>query len=550
MGVFGLLNFHSFSPPAQAGDVNPFFLWIPRMSRVMMFVALACVLSSSPAHAALNIPITVNLSESVNVTGTPQIAVDVGGTTRYATYTSGTGTNALTFTLAPQAGDVDLDGVTVASPIQLNGGTIKDTKGNNATLTFTPPNTANVKVNYPSLGMDFVYDADGRYTLNGTAYNDLPSFLTATGGSFTRASIGTYFDSAGVMQTAASGAPRFDYAPVTHAAKGILIEESRTNLAKNSENISAWNNNTSLTITSDAVTAPNGTMTADTTNSVGSTRYMSASVTSGAQYTYSFFVKPTDITRQIYLYVDGTAGAGSCRIVPSTGAISNTSGTYNSAGLISVGNGWYRLYMVFTPTTTGNQAVHIYPLNSNVTAWWGAQLEAGAFPTSYIPTTTAAVTRAADALNLPTGSWHTSGAGTLYGQGIYDMTGSTVSRGMVYLDDGSPNNAAGMYLGDNLSPRKMGLQVMNGGAGQASAYSGTYTAGNLIKGAMAYQTDDVIAAFDGTLTTADTSAIIPPYSRFIVGNLRGYWGNMTGHVQKARYYPTRVTDTQLQLLTQ
>ena len=84
-------------------------------------VVLACVLSS-PAYAAVNIPITVNLSEAVTVTGTPQIAVDVGGTTRQANYTSGTGTNALTFTLAPQAGDVDLDGVTVSSPIQLNGG--------------------------------------------------------------------------------------------------------------------------------------------------------------------------------------------------------------------------------------------------------------------------------------------------------------------------------------------------------------------------------------------------------------------------------------------
>lgn len=189
----------------------------------------------APAYAALNIPLTVNMSEAVNVTGTPRIAVDVGGTTRYATYTSGTGTNALTFTLSPQAGDVDLDGVTVSSPIDLNGGTIKDTKGNAlASLAFTPPNTANVKVNYPSLGMDFIYDADGRYSINGTVYNDLTSFLSAAGGSFTRASVGTYFDSSGTMQTATSGTPRFDYDPTTHVAKGILIEESRKNSLRNS----------------------------------------------------------------------------------------------------------------------------------------------------------------------------------------------------------------------------------------------------------------------------------------------------------------------------
>lgn len=189
----------------------------------------SCLLFSPPADAAINIPITVNLSETVDVTGTPHIPVDVGGISRYASYTSGTGTNTLTFTLGPQPGDVDLDGVTVSSPIDLNGGSIKDTKGNDATLTFTPPNTTNVKVNYPSLSMDFIADSDGRYTLNGTVHNDLGSFLTATGGSFTRSSTATYFDSSGQLQTAAADTPRFDYHPITHQAKGILIEDTQTN---------------------------------------------------------------------------------------------------------------------------------------------------------------------------------------------------------------------------------------------------------------------------------------------------------------------------------
>lgn len=91
---------------------------------IKFFSFLPVILMTAHAYAAVNIPLTVNLSETVNVTGTPRIAVDVGGTTRYATYSSGTGTNSLTFTLAPQAGDVDLDGITVSSPIDLNGGTI------------------------------------------------------------------------------------------------------------------------------------------------------------------------------------------------------------------------------------------------------------------------------------------------------------------------------------------------------------------------------------------------------------------------------------------
>ena len=262
------------------------------------FSALSLMLAPNLAQAALNIPLTVTLSETVTVTGTPCIAVDVGGTTRYATYSSGTGTNSLTFTLAPQAGDVDLDGITVSSPIDLNGGTITDTKGNNATLTFTPPSTTNVKVNYPSLGMDFVYDADGRYTLNGTVYNDLTSFLSATGRTFTRASIGTYYDSTGTLQTAASGVPRFDYDPVTHAAKGILIEESRTNLATYSEQMDNWSGPpVGISIAANTHPSPMGVMAVDTLledtsngqhyKAKGTVAYASSTV-----YTVSIFVKP------------------------------------------------------------------------------------------------------------------------------------------------------------------------------------------------------------------------------------------------------------------
>ena len=118
MGLFAPFNFYKLNALFLSGREEV------RQGRISSAAFVLALLSfaPAPAYAAVNIPITVNLSEAVTVTGTPQIAVDVGGTTRQANYTSGTGTNALTFTLAPQAGDVDLDGVTVSSPIQLNGG--------------------------------------------------------------------------------------------------------------------------------------------------------------------------------------------------------------------------------------------------------------------------------------------------------------------------------------------------------------------------------------------------------------------------------------------
>jgi hypothetical protein len=93
-----------------------------------------------------NLDFTVVFSEAVNVTGTPRLQLTIGSTTRYATYLSGTGTSTLTFRYTVQAGDLDTDGIAVASPIDLNGGTIKDVPGNDAVLSFTPPNTSGVLV--------------------------------------------------------------------------------------------------------------------------------------------------------------------------------------------------------------------------------------------------------------------------------------------------------------------------------------------------------------------------------------------------------------------
>jgi hypothetical protein len=99
--------------------------------------------------AGQNLDFTVQFSEAVVVDttgGTPRLELTIGSTTQYATYLSGTGTSTLTFRYTVQAGDLDTDGIAVASPIDLNGGTITDVPGNDAVLTFTPPDTSGVLV--------------------------------------------------------------------------------------------------------------------------------------------------------------------------------------------------------------------------------------------------------------------------------------------------------------------------------------------------------------------------------------------------------------------
>ena len=117
-----------------------------RLMRQAALLLTALLVLVAPAAAA-TLTFTVNASEPVTVTGTPRIAIDVGGAARYASYAAGSGTSALTFSYAVQPGDFDANGITLATPLDLNGGSIADVAGNPASnLAFSLPDTANLKV--------------------------------------------------------------------------------------------------------------------------------------------------------------------------------------------------------------------------------------------------------------------------------------------------------------------------------------------------------------------------------------------------------------------
>ncbi len=101
------------------------------------------------------IGVQVNFSEAVTVTGTPQLTLETGATDRAVNYASGSGTSSLTFNYTLQAGDTsaDLD-YTSTSALALNSGTIKDSAGNNATLTLASPGAANSLGNAKALVVD------------------------------------------------------------------------------------------------------------------------------------------------------------------------------------------------------------------------------------------------------------------------------------------------------------------------------------------------------------------------------------------------------------
>ncbi len=124
------------------------------------------------------IAVTVTFSETVTVSGTPQITLETGTTDRTVNYSSGSGTNTLTFTYTVQSGDTspDLD-YTSTSALSLNSGTIVDAAGNSATLTLATPGAAN------SLG------ANKAIVI--AAANSTPSMSNLSGDSVTWAGVGS-----------------------------------------------------------------------------------------------------------------------------------------------------------------------------------------------------------------------------------------------------------------------------------------------------------------------------------------------------------------------
>jgi hypothetical protein len=539
------------------------------MKIIGSLIFLSFLYYAHPVAAAVTpLDFAVNMDEPVIVDttgGTPRIAIDVGGTTRYATYTSGSGSAALIFTYTPAAGDLDLDGVALTSPLDLNGGTIRDIAGNNATLTYTLPTTTGVKVDYPSLSTDFI---NNRYTLNGTSYNSLPSFLTASGGTFSRASTATYFDSTGTLQTAAANTPRFDYDPSTLAPKGILIEESKTN------------------------SIPNSTMQGVAAGTPGTlpTGWFAGYNPGG----FSYQVIGTG-TEKGMSYVDirfyGNTAADEIQMVPGPGSAASAGQIWTgSAYMRMVGGTTAKLSTVSTRMTWTNPAYISFSatnLISNIsssTLYRGAitatapattttvtssinlianaagaditlriaapQREIGTFASSYIPTTNAAVTRNSDRLTIPTAAWFDISKSGLYITG--DILGLPTGGGTFQTGIGTDANNYFGFPYISTSAFAAAAYYRSAGAGPliASAslplntvYKASYSYSVPLNTASYYKNGALVGTGSGVNTMASATFLGIGVSPFVAIP-------SSGHIRNVKYYPAYITAAQLQLLTQ
>ena len=381
--------------------------------------------------------------------------------------------------------------------------------------------------------------------------------------TFTRGSVGTFFDAAGVLQTASNDVPRFDHDPATGASRGLLIEESRQNLFERSKEFdNAYWTKINTTVTANAVAAPDGTITADavfeTVDNAGHV-VLKVIFATDSVCTLSVFAKANGRSK-FALQVGGEQTANFDLTAVTATPVAPTGSP--SASIQSVGNGWFRCSATRQSTVNGNAIIVLLDNSGNVDYvgnaslgmyFWGAQAEAGAFPTSYIPTTTAAVTRSADsAVVTPISSFYNASEGTLFAE-VRPKSATLqpdVPRVVVNLNSNSGSEQITIAQ-NNANDSMLFVAYILAGGGSPEMTGGSLITTTTQKVCAAYKQSDFAASFNGGAVDAETSGNVPSGITHMHIGMRPEAGTgaLSGHIRKVAYYPRRLSNALLQSLT-
>ena len=404
--------------------------------------------------------------------------------------------------------------------------------------------------------------------------------------TFTRASSGSYFGADGILKYAGVNEARFDHNPVTGESLGLLIEEPRANLLLRSEEFdnASWTTLAlNATVSANQTTAPDGATTADSIadDAVNNVHYIgqSVAVAAATTYTFSCFLRAgTSSFGYLSLSGGGPGWADTFVVNLSTGVGNIQAGSFGSTSIQAFANGWYRV--VVTKITTGSgspqlrigvaQSLSVISYSSsgsNIFAW-GAQLEVGAFPTSYIPTTTSSRTRVADNAQI-TGtnfsSWYNQPAGSVYAEFSPAFQGSASAQinnpGVWGVTQGSLGSFNG--YGVRLVPSSLFIDSINGisryapGAfnNQVSIGLGAYlNTGQNYKTMFAWEPSGIAGSNQGQTAITNTNpaaAAMGTHDQFYLGrqNVGGVPTQLNGHIRRLTYWPKRLPNSQLQALT-
>ncbi|WP_146205318.1 MULTISPECIES: hypothetical protein [unclassified Azospirillum] len=371
----------------------------------------------------------------------------------------------------------------------------------------------------------------------------------------------------GLLTSVAAGTCPIDYDPTTGVTRGLLVEESRTNLLTNSVSLSGWSTS-SATRTLNAATGIDGAQSASrfvATATSNTSPNVTLNTTSGTTYVMSLYCKlEVGSTWMRVRLADGSTTVLnawfniSTRAVGTVNAATGTITSFSAAQPINVGNGWVRIGVTFSTTAstlafacaaaTGD-GVGAMAIGDQWLMGW-AQHEAGSFPTSYIPTVGSTVTRAADVNTLLLSSvpgWNAS-EGMIYVEAELSYGVTPISQTLLSLDDGTANNIITLF--SELNSGKLLFRTANGGVTSTDILLSTLAAAptSTFKAAIAWSSGVARASFNGSSLSV-TGTVVPAVTKLSIFNRGDGLRPATGRIRRLTLFPRALSSSTLPLLT-
>jgi hypothetical protein len=394
-----------------------------------------------------------------------------------------------------------------------------------------------------------------------------------------RSSTGTFIGSNGLIQTAASGVARYQYTPTDLTIPPyLLLETASTNVFTNSE---ITNSSTGTTVVPNSSVAPDGTNTMDFIGEQATTGEHYAqdrqyAVTAGTSYVFSVFIKDGAKADRLYYHRVALTGSIAVTFDPRTKTFVITSGN-PVVGYQELPNGIFRVWYRYTAEITAN-AVHraqlfkaiggasyLGELDSGMYVW-GAQLELADNISSYIPTTSSQVTRAAD---TSTSSQVTRAADSAVMTGVNFSSWYRQDEGSIYAETRFQNSAGVQgetsvitFLNGSSSDNQIRINRESNGLSRfryrANATDAAIlTAGTTVTGTNKYCISYVAGfqgfSVNGGAVSAANSVTVPQNLNSLFLGRFNAQSNITilnGTIAKLAYYPKRLTNTELVGITQ
>lgn len=362
----------------------------------------------------------------------------------------------------------------------------------------------------------------------------------------------TRINANGYIELVNADLPRFDYDPVSLSSKGLLIEELRSNLFFQSQafTVSPWSNVGVGTVVDSSATGPDNTLSASVlTPTVGGGVSLNQAVTvTAVPHTMTAFAYPNGVTTISFSSRDNP-NLGLASFDLTTG-VATVLGGGTSASMVRAPNGYWRCAVTFTPTLGASNRYRITTATGSGTSsvyLYGAQLETGAFATSYIPTTTTSLTRNADVVSM---------TGTNFSDWYYASEGAFAAQySRIAIKRFSRVFAASNVAESEQVTVGSGLQADGRENGDikvagvdAFLYPGNTPAANVVsRFCLSYKTGSSAASLNASAIASNAASFANPApTQLNIGSIVSSGQYLNGHVQKLLYWPQDLTNAEVQ----